>query len=252
MNVYRLAVALPALAILAAVGWVAIGRWVKSLLPRRVAAPAVVAAGLLVIGYDVSVNATRTLRYLDQMERAGEFTTLGRDIASGPSDAVYYVVGTRGQREHRVFRSLIHNRTVVDLPNLTDQIPRDADPHRPAIFVIPYWASAHSLAYLRSLYRYPEVREIRDPSGFLAGHTVSVKMEAHRAAGFPSAFPPCGLRRVRCAHGETTIDPHLAFLDLADLCGSSAGGESEWQGTLTIGDPAPIEVACCVTALTRP
>lgn len=171
---YRLVVALPALAILAAVGWIALGRWTISLLPRPVAVPVVIAVGLAVLAYDASTNGTRVLSYLRRMEHAGEITTLGREIASGPATAVYYVVAAPGQVADRVFLGLTHNRTVVAVTNLNAQVPRDVDPNRPAIFVVPSGA-ASELAYLRNLYATAAVREIRDPSGFLAGHLLSAE-----------------------------------------------------------------------------
>lgn len=178
---YRLAVALPALAILAAVGWVAIGRWTISLLPRPVAVPVVVAIGLAVLAYDASINGARVLRYLHRMDHAEELTTLGREIASGPPAAVYYVVAPPGQVEHRVFLGLTHNRTVVAVTNLSAEVPRDVDPHRPAVFVVPS-GDASALAYWRNLYGNATVREIRDPSGFFAGHTVSAEPRAGSGA----------------------------------------------------------------------
>ncbi|HVN85609.1 MAG TPA: glycosyltransferase family 39 protein [Candidatus Binatia bacterium] len=233
---YRLAIGLPALAILAAIGVVTPLDWFARHTPRWLAWPVVGLVVVAVAAYDVDVNAVRTFRYFDKTIDTGEFTVLGRFIASGSTEPVYYIEALPVTMEHPVMLSLTHRRTVVNVANLVDQVPRRVDSQRPAVFVIPYWSSMHSLDYLRRVYPTAEVESLSSPSGKLGGYAVRV------APGHAASAAGCGLRRGPCDGTSAAVDGYLALLNVRDLCPHNPPQPIEWRGQITVPDGPAMEI----------
>lgn len=242
---YRLGVALPALAVLSGSGLCAMLKWLRRRVPSRHAALAMAAAALVVLGADAYINGTRTLAYFARMRLAGERATLGRAIAAAAPEAVYYVEDAPVSTSHPVFRAFTHRRTLVDVPNLLDDVPRVVDRGRPAVFVVPYW-HPNSLEYLRAVYPRGRRRTIADPSGFVAGHTVAVP-PGTAPVRQPADEGRCGLRRVRCDGAPGGIDAALEFLDLRRLCREGGTTRIEWRGAIDLGNPPATEVGIMQT-----
>jgi hypothetical protein len=233
---YRLAVALPAVAILAALSSVTTVRTLRSVLPRPAALVLCVLVATATLGYDVAVNWERTVRYFASMTHAHELQTLGREVAAGPAEAVYYVEGTPDILGNRVFRALTSRRSVVNVPNLAAQVPEIVDPRYLAVFVLPYWSAGHSLSLLQEMYPSGSARLVVDPSSIVAGQLFTVPAGA-LARNQPH---PCGLERVCVGQGAVAVDPFVAFLSVDALCAGS--NAIEWRGGLMIPDH-PLELA---------
>lgn len=236
---YRLAVALPAFAIVAVDGAVALVQVVRRLSPRHFTTAAV-AALALIAAWNVSTNVSRARAYLQSMNRSNEFITLARAIAAGPADSVYYVEAPRSASTHYTFRALTGQREVVSLANLTDQVPSLVRPGRAAVFALPYWTAAHSLPHLQSLYTTAVAAPVLDPSGFAAGQ--QVRIGADDLPKRTEESSGCGLLRVGCTSAAPVIDPYVAFLEAQDLCGDDPTVPVDWYGTIAIPDPPPHEI----------
>ncbi len=246
---YRLAVALPALAVLAAIGITTLLDWYRRHLSRRRGFPLVAVVGIALLAYDAWINAGRTMRYFARRAPAHDIDTLDRGIAAGPRDAVYYVVAPPARLTHRVVLALTHRRAIVAVPNLTDYVPRRVDPQRPAVFVIPRGPSEYSLPYLRGLYPGAVVRPLANPTGAVAGYFAEVPSNTLAAAlrGFEEAS--CGLRRTGGQHRPGRVDPFLAFLDVRALLAEAGVPELEWRGRLDVPDPPPAEIGVTQTSM---
>ena len=229
---YRLAVALPAFAVLMGIGAVSAFAGLQARVRSRSGNLVLVAAGIALTAYDVGINASRSLGYLATRDRASEVTILARAIAEGPERPRYYVETTKNQAEHVTFLSLTHTHSVVIVPNLIDQVPQVVDQDRPAVFAIPSWAQGYSLHYLRLLYPTAKTRRAVDPSGHLGGYLVQVP------AGTVARTPmtTCGLRRIACGGATNQVDPYVVFLDLQGLCPTQRAPRIEWRGTVEVPD----------------
>ncbi len=229
---YRLAVALPAFALLIAVGAVTSFDFLRGRLRGRRARRLLTLAAIGLATCDVGVNASRSLTYLTAMNRASELTILARAIAQGARDARYYVETTPNETERVTFLALTHTHSVVTVADLVDQVPRVVDSRRPAVFAIPRWAREYSLRYLRQLYPRAKTRAVSDPSGHLGGYLVEVPagMTAH------SPRDTCGLRRGGCIARVAHLDPYVSFLDLRQLCPGERRPRIEWRGTIDLPD----------------
>ncbi|GEM_PF-2417095 len=245
---YRLAVALPVLAILAGIGITTLLDWYRRHLSRRLGITVIV-VGIVLLAYDVQINARRTMHYFARRAAAQDIDTLDRGIAAGNKDAVYYIEAPPARLTHRVVLALTHRRTIVAVPNLTDYVPRSVDPHRPAVFVIPYVTSEYSLPYLRGLYPNAVVRPLANPTGAVAGYFAEVSSNAVAAAMRGIKEASCGLRRVEGQHQPGRVDPFLAFLDIRALLADAGIPELEWRGRLEVPDPPPAEIGVTQTSM---
>jgi len=246
---YRLAVALPALAVLAAIGIATLLDWYRRHLSRRLGFPLIVVVGIALLASDAWINASRTMRYFARRAAAHDIDTLDRGIAAGRLDAVYYIVAPPARLTHRVVLALTYRHAIVAVPNLTDDVPRRVDPHRPAVFVIPHGPSEYGLPYLRGLYPRAVVRPLANPTGAVAGYFAEVSSSDLAAALRGFEEPSCGLRRVEGQRWPGRVDPFLAFLDVRALLVEARVTELEWRGALNVPDPPPTEIGVTQTSM---
>ncbi|MBI1818531.1 MAG: glycosyltransferase family 39 protein [Deltaproteobacteria bacterium] len=238
---YRLAVALPALAILIGLGVGTPLNWLRRRLPRAVGFALTAVCTLGFFGYDAWIGGARTLHYLTDMNHAHEVDTIARTIAAGPTTPVYYVESGPAIVGNHTFQALTHTHSVVNIPNLVDQVPRVVDVNRPAVFVIPYWSQEYSVAHVQRVYPAGVPHPLTEPSGSVKGWSLAVDAPtSSQHADRTSAA--CGLRRTGCAGAEAVIDAYLAFFDLNSLCDPHPPQRIEWHGTLIVPDGVPTEV----------
>lgn len=236
---YRLAVALPALAILAADAIVGLAQWTLRC-NDRAARGALAAAATAAFTWHLWTNSTHAVAYLRVMQRASEFTTLGRAIAGAPAAPIYYVEGPLRNVRHYIFRAPTSAHDVVTVPNLAAQIPDAVRPDRGAVIALPYWTSSHSLAYIASLFPQANVRQVFDPSGREAGHLVELPPDSSRS----SKPLTCGLQRTGCTTQGEVLDPYIGFLEVQELCppGGDGDGAIAWHGVIDLPDPPPTHI----------
>lgn len=224
---YRLAVALPAIALAAALGVVCAGDELRRRAPARRAGAVLALSALALLGADAWWNARSLRVHLDQRQMADTYDVLGRAIAASPADAVYYVEETSNIFANRVFGARTSKREIVSTPNLEVQLPDAVDAARAAVFVITDTVAQRSLPLLKAVYPSATSSEALDAAGRRAGYLIRVEAGAQ-----PKPLPArdCGLQR-DCA-GSRSVDATLAFFAVDQLC--PEGAPVEWRGSITV------------------